>query len=137
MNRQEKPIAARQSHVADAFIDAIECGDYDSLLEIYSPSAVVWHNFDNLEVSARENVEAIRAIGGLLKSWRYTNKKRWEIPGGFIQQHTATLEPLKGEILSVHACLICRVENGRITRLEEYFDTAPLQPIFAALSQHD
>jgi len=46
-------------------------------------------------------------------------------PGGFVQQHV-----LKGKrvhddgAVRLPCAIICKVENGKITRLDEYFDSA-------------
>ena len=122
--------SSNDPHPAEKFLDAIEKGNYAELLNVYAPTAVVWHNFDDREVSAQQNVADIQAIGEILTSWRYSKKKRLDVPGGFVQQHVATLELIGGETVVVPACIICKTENGRITRLEEYFDTGPLKIVF-------
>ncbi|MBB4632731.1 nuclear transport factor 2 family protein [Sphingosinicella soli] len=41
-----------------------------------------------------------------------------------MQQHTLYGTRQDGERLTLPACMVCRVENGKITRLDEYFDSA-------------
>jgi ketosteroid isomerase-like protein len=44
--------------------------------------------------------------------------------GGFVHQHVLSGTRKDGARLSLPACLVCEVKDGRITRLDEYFDSA-------------
>ena len=48
-------------------------------------------------------------------------------PGGFVQQHLLIAEFANGKVLELPACIVCAVSGGRITRLDEYFDSKPLE----------
>jgi ketosteroid isomerase-like protein len=46
-------------------------------------------------------------------------------PGGFVQQHVLRgTRKHDGERLALPACIVCAVKDGKITRLDEYFDSA-------------
>ena len=43
---------------------------------------------------------------------------------GFVQQHVLHGVRADGVAVTLPACIVCQVEHGRITRLDEYFDSA-------------
>ena len=45
-------------------------------------------------------------------------------PGGFVQQHTLKGVRQDGSKAELIAAIICQVKDGKITRLDEYFDSA-------------
>jgi len=57
---------------------------------------------------------------------RYTDRRIEAFEGGFVDQHLLRGRLASGKEVSMAACLICKVVNGRITRLDEYFDSAAL-----------
>ena len=44
------------NRVAERFFTAVEKGDVDTVKEIYSPDARIWHNFDNYASTREENL---------------------------------------------------------------------------------
>jgi hypothetical protein len=44
--------------------------------------------------------------------------------GGFVHQHELRGVRADGVKLALPACLVCLVKDGKITRLDEYFDSA-------------
>lgn len=55
---------------------------------------------------------------------RYEDVRRHATPSGFVQQHVLRGTAPSGAPLEVPACIVCAVANGRITRLDEYLDSA-------------
>lgn len=104
------------------FLDAIERGDLRTVLEIYAPDVVVWHNTDSVCQTREENLRVVASIFELLADRRYTERRVVGFEGGFIDQHVLTGRLRSGEIFRLPACLICAVSEGRITRLDEYLD---------------
>ncbi|MFO1354609.1 MAG: nuclear transport factor 2 family protein [Gammaproteobacteria bacterium] len=114
--------------LARRLFDAIERGSIDEVLEIYAPDAVIWHNTDGLETGPADNVAVLTAFVGRISERRYRDRRLKAFPGGFVQQHVLTGVRRDGRRLQLPACLVCKVENGRITRLDEYFDSAAVAP---------
>jgi ketosteroid isomerase-like protein len=93
--------------------------------EIYAPDAVIWHNTDRTEKTREQNLAmlawAVEHVAGL----RYEDVRLEPIPGGFVERHVVRgTEKASGRELVLPAVVVCRVERGRITRLDEYFDSA-------------
>jgi ketosteroid isomerase-like protein len=108
---------------------AIGSGDLDAVREIYSPTIKVWHNFDRVEQSLEENLRILEWVVKNVAGLRYEEVRRERTESGFLQQHVLRGTAPGGRALEVRACVVCRVEDGRITRLDEYLDSAELAPL--------
>lgn len=109
--------------VAERFFRAVEAGDVEAIRAIYAPDARIWHNNDRLDQTVDENLRVLSWVAKNLTNRRYRIQRRVAIPGGFMQQHVLEAETAGGPF-SMPACIVCEVQNGRITRLEEYLDSA-------------
>jgi len=116
--------------VAERFEAALNRADADGVRAAYSPDARIWHNFDDKYQTVEENIKTMHWLHTRLKDVKYDIQYRTAIPGGFLQQHIlrGTLAS-SGEPFALHACAICKVDNGRITELQEYLDTAQARPL--------
>jgi ketosteroid isomerase-like protein len=112
--------------VARRFFAAVERGDIDTVSSIYHPNAIIWHNYDGLETGPAENIKVLEGFIKRAPRRRYANPRLITTPRGFVQQHVLEATRVDGRQLSLPACVIAEVTEGRITRLDEYFDTAPL-----------
>ena len=117
--------------VADDLFAAIEKGDVDAVRSIYAPDAVIWHNFDNVEQTPDENLRTLTWMTANVGDLRYEDVRRQVTDEGYVQQHTFCGKARNGEVVRAPCCLIVRVKDGRITRLEEYLDPAQFAPLFA------
>jgi ketosteroid isomerase-like protein len=114
------------AEVARKFFAAVERGDIETVSAIYHPNAVIWHNYDGLETGPADNVAVLKGFVKRAPERRYANPRLLTTSRGFVQQHVLEATRIDGRKLSLPACVIAEVEDGRITRLDEYFDTAPL-----------
>ena len=111
--------------LATRFFDAIEAGDIAAMHASFAPDAEIWHNTDELIVTPAQTAQTLTGMVARIKDREYADRQLTVFPGGFVQQHV-----LKGR--RVHddgpvrlpCAIICKVEGGRITRLDEYFDSA-------------
>jgi len=129
-NAQHDSVASIDA-VAVQLFSAIERGDVDALRGLYHPEARVWHNTDGIEQSVEENLKVLRWLVRHSELRRYEEVRRELIPGGFVQTHVLRLELSGGRTLRIPACLVARVEQGRIARIDEYLDSAKLAAVSA------
>ncbi|MFC9549289.1 nuclear transport factor 2 family protein [Rhodococcus sp. NPDC056960] len=117
--------------LADRFFAAVSRGDEATLTELYAPDALIWHNDDGQEQTVTENLRVLRWLSRTLDDMRYEDIRRHRLPDGFAQQHVlrATL-PGHGP-LEVPASLFVRVVDERISRIDEYVDSAATRPLRA------
>jgi ketosteroid isomerase-like protein len=121
---------AEMHDVADRLLAAIGSGDEAAVRLVYAPHAQIWHNFDQRDQTVDENVLTLHDLHHRAKHLQYTEVRRFLAPGGFVQQHVLTGEA-KGGALHMPAMIRFWVEDGRITRLEEYLDTRQAMVLYA------
>ncbi len=110
--------------LAKRFFDCVEAGDIDGLVACYAPDAIIWHNTDGLEQGPADNAATLRGFVAHISSRLYDERRVHAFPGGFVHQHVLRGVRRDGVAVSLPACLVCQVRDGRITRLDEYFDSA-------------
>jgi ketosteroid isomerase-like protein len=111
-------------NLCERLFAAITAGDTEAVRAIYAEDAVIWHNNDGLEQTPEENLRVLRWVVRNVKDLRYEEIRRHETPTGFVQQHVLRGMAPNGTALEIPACIVCTVKDGRITRLEEYLDSA-------------
>jgi ketosteroid isomerase-like protein len=122
----ELSASAKESlEIADRLFKAIEHGDVNAIKNIYAPHTKIWHNFDNIAQSVDENLAVLKWVVENIAEISYSEIKRQPTPAGFVQQHVLRGKvKSSGKPVAIPACIVCTVENGRITRLDEYLDSA-------------
>src|SRR3546814_4109535 len=105
--------------------DLIEAGDIETMQGSVTPDAEIWHNTDGLIDTPAQTAQTLTGMVARIKDREYAERRLTTFPGGFVQQHV-----LKGKRVHDDAevrlpcAIICKVEGGKITRLDEYFDSA-------------
>lgn len=102
----------------------VEHGDLAELRSIFADGAVVWHNTDEVLVDVETTIANLEKLRSSARVLRYADIRREPTPGGFVQQHELLIELADGRRLRDLACCICRVEGGRIVRMDAYHDSA-------------
>ena len=115
--------------IADRFFAAIEAGDIERVRAIYAPDAEIWHNTDGLVQGPDDNARTLTWITGNLRDVSYTKVKRSATDDGFVQQHVLVATNRAGNRVEVPACIVTTIVDGRITRLDEYLDSASVAVI--------
>ena len=111
--------------MAQRLFDAIEAGDIETMRESFTPDAEIWHNTDELIVTRDDTAQTLTGMVARIKDRKYADRRLTTFPGGFVQQHVLTGKRVHddGEV-RLPCAIVCKVENGKITRLDEYFDSA-------------
>lgn len=131
MSDSDQSAAEANFALLDRFLAAIESGDADTVLAVYSDDARIWHNFDQLVVSPQDNARQVKWFSSRLANMKYTEIRRIAFPGGVVQQHVLRGIAPNGEPVAVFAMLRIDITDGRIVALDEYLDPAQA----AALSE--
>ena len=116
--------------LANRFLEALNNNDGDTVREVYDPEARIWHSFhpDGYQ-SIEENVKTLNWMHRKLPKLHYDLLRLEALADGYLQQHVLRGEMEDGTKVELHACAICTVENGRITRLEEYLDPSQVSAL--------
>jgi len=131
MTDREPDPAAEIAAVARQLFDAIERGDVDALRSLYHVDARIWHNTDGAQQSVDENLRVLRWLVRNTSLRRYEEVRREMIPSGFVQMHVLRLDLNAGRTVRIPACLVAKISNGRITRIDEYLDSAQVAALGA------
>ena len=131
-----RPMTHPNLALASRFIAAIEAGDIDAVAAIYAPDARIWLNTNGIDFPGQtvaENLKVLAWMDRFLKDKRYEIVARSPTETGFVQQHVlrATIAAT-GEAYAMPVCMVCTLVDGRITRLDEYMDSAHVAPLTAA-----
>lgn len=110
--------------LAKRFFDYIERGDIAAMVACYASDAKIWHNTDDTEQTPADNGAALSGFVKRIADRKYGERRVHAFPGGFVQQHVLTGVRKDGVKLTLPACIICQVKDGKIARLDEYFDSA-------------
>ena len=115
--------------MATRFFDAIEAGDIETMRDSFTPDAEIWHNTDELVGNRDQTAQVLTGMVARISDREYADRRLNVFPGGFVQQHTLTgKRKHDGEAVRLPCAIVCRVENGLITRLDEYFDSTAVAP---------
>ncbi|MEO3756786.1 nuclear transport factor 2 family protein [Mycobacterium sp. B14F4] len=115
--------------VADRLFRAIEGGDREGVQQLWNDDVVVWKTADG----DRDKDRALRVINWFIDT---TTQRRYEVLDrryfdvGFVQQHILHATGRNGGSIAMRVCLVVRLgANGRISRIDEYFDPAQMAPL--------
>ncbi len=110
--------------VAEKLFAAIMAGDIEAVEALYAPDMAVWHNTDGIAQRRDENLRTLRWVVRNLQGLRYEEIRRQATTSGFVQQHVLRATMADGAPVEIPACIVATVEDGLITRIDEYLDSA-------------
>jgi ketosteroid isomerase-like protein len=111
--------------LAKRFFDAIEEGDIETMRASFAPNAVIWHNTDEIEGDVDQTALVLTGMVARISNRKYAERRVHVFDGGFVQQHALTGNRVSdGGAVRLPCAIICQVRDGKITRLDEYFDSA-------------
>lgn len=119
------------AQLANDLFAAIERGDVDAVADCYADDVVVWHNTDGIESTKAQNLAVLTGFVARVPTRRYENRRLIETSDGFVQQHLLVGVHANGKRVELPACIVCSVKDGKITRLDEYLDSAQVGAFIA------
>lgn len=121
----DRESAAAIHNLATTFFDAIEAGDISTMKNSFTPDAEIWHNTDEKIVDREFTATILQGMVERISSRKYADRRLQVFPGGFVQQHVLQgVRRHDGGMVRLPCVIVCRVEGNKITRLDEYFDSA-------------
>ncbi|TDC46602.1 nuclear transport factor 2 family protein [Actinomadura sp. KC345] len=116
---------------AEKFFRLVESGDIEAVSRLYHDDVTVWHNYDDVDQTKEENLAALGSLSSRYDKFGYAQPRHVALEDGFLRQHVIEVER-NGTSASIPAILRVYVEDGRIRRIEEYFDRSKLEVVIAA-----
>lgn len=112
--------------LADAYIAATIAADIDTIATLCEPDTVVWHNFDSLEIGIAASCRTLQWLHWRMPDVTWTESRLTATTDGFVWQATMR-GTVAGVTVRVPTCAVVSLApTGRICRIEEYLDPAPL-----------
>src|SRR6266545_1840892 len=110
--------------LADRVMRAIDEGDHEAVEAAFHPNATWWMN-GRLRGTFTEVLPLLKRAKPERTPRRHEQIRRLYAPDGFTDQHVSRLQDPNGDI-ELAICVVVRLEAGRVSRLEEYFDPTQL-----------
>ena len=109
---------------AHRFIGAIQSGDVETVRASYAPDAKIWHNNDGVEQTVDQNMKVLGWFMRKIPDRHYRVLRVEALTDGFLQQHVLEATLPDGTKWAMPACVVVKMQDGKITRLDEYLDSA-------------
>lgn len=110
--------------LAGRLFSAIAVGDIDTIRACYAEDALLRNHAGAPDMGPDDVVGLVQLVSEKLPDLVYDQIRRQPTPTGFVQQHVLVGTGTGGEEFAIPVCCVGTVENGRITRMEEYADSA-------------
>lgn len=130
MGTTEETDATEIDALADRIFAAIEAGDAGSVAACWADDVEVWHNTDGITQTKAENLATLGWMVANTVAREYRDIRRRCHGNGFTQQHVLHLEFADGRSADLPAGLFVEIADGRVTRIDEYLDTAQVAAAF-------
>jgi ketosteroid isomerase-like protein len=122
----------RHSDIARAFFVATAAGDKAAIRSICSADLSASQNgAPPMDVGALAGFAA--AVKRVVPDFRYENAVRADTQTGFVEEHDVCGTLPDGTSMRLAVCVVGDVDNGQITALREYLDSAAAAGLIAAL----
>ena len=118
--------------LAHKLYDAMEVKDVDTFRSCFSSSAMVWHNYDDVEQPIEEAVTQLQGMLQFAPGLKYSDRRYMNVTGGAVLQHVSHMSLANGQELVVPIIQRIYIENQLIERIEEYMDTTALKAAMGA-----
>ena len=109
--------------LCNRFFDAYQDRRVDVLAELYADDCIVWHNVFGRETTRDQNLEAYPNSYAGQRRRTYNDRIINTFDDGFVIQYSLNGVQHNGHRGSLWICIVGRVRDGKITRIDEYMDS--------------
>jgi len=121
--------------VAQQLFENIEAKRVEGVSALYADDILVWHNFSNKTQTKTENLQTLDGLTRNVAQIRYDVTERVLLGDRVMQRHLLRCRISTGEEFVIPACIFVTVRDGKITRIDEYLDTAQSNALGAAIQR--
>lgn len=120
--------------IADELGAAIAARDTGRIGALYADDVVIWHASWATSQTKAENLGLLGKLFAITSALEYREIRRHAITGGVVQQHQLTGKFADGSPMpALEACMVIKIVDGKIVRLDEYFDSQTFADVWARL----
>jgi ketosteroid isomerase-like protein len=109
--------------LCETFFDAYQDRRVDVLERVLADDCVIWHNVFGRETSKQENLSRFHDSYRGQRRRTYDDRIVHAFHDGFVIQYQLRGVMTNGHTGSLWICIVARVRDGRITRIDEYMDS--------------
>ena len=109
--------------LCERFFDAYENQRTDVLAEVYADDCIIWHNVFGRETTGQDNIERFFDSYQGQRRRTYDDRTVNVFRDGFVIQYTLTGVMTSGHKGALWICIVGKVRDGKITRIDEYMDS--------------
>ena len=110
--------------------DNIVRGSLEGVADGWADDIEVWHVGDPAPLRRAEALHVVKMLIDYTTDRYYSDVRRHELPGGFVQQHILGGTTVEGRSFAAHVCIVCLHDNEGLTRrIDEYFDPREFAPL--------
>ena len=121
--------------VAQQLFENIEAKRVEGVSALYADDILVWHNFSNKTQTKTENLQTLDGLTRNVAQIRYDVTERVLLGDRVMQRHLLRCRISTGEEFVIPACIFVTVRDGKITRIDEYLDTAQSNALGTAIQR--
>lgn len=104
--------------------DALSRGDIPAMRACCTPAARFWHCFDGIAQDLDGAAQGWEALAAHTKERHSEDVRSMPTPDGLVRQFVFVVRTPAGERKAWPLCVIAKIADGLITRIDEYIDRA-------------
>ena len=110
--------------LCEAFFDAYQDRRVDILERVLADDCVIWHNVFGRETTKQDNLSRYHDSYRGQRRRTYDDRIVNTFHDGFVIQYQLRGVMTNGHTGSLWICIVARVRDGQITRIDEYMDSS-------------
>jgi uncharacterized protein len=120
--------------IADAIGRSVATRDLGIARKLFAPGATVWNAMGDATMTVQESLRRLQAVWDVTSELSYVEARVTPTAQGYLDQHYVQAVMKSGLHIRFPAIMVVTINDGLITRLEEYIEANAAAPIFEALS---
>lgn len=120
------------SVICEKLFEAFANGDADGVRELCSADSETVQN-GGTTMDLETLLHFTFSVLEVVKDFRYEDAIRSTTETGFVEEHRVRGTLPDGSEMNLYACVVGEVEDGKITKLREYVDSAAAAGLITAL----
>ncbi|GLR67438.1 hypothetical protein GCM10010909_21190 [Acidocella aquatica] len=104
--------------------DGLAKGDIAAVRACFSPEAVIWHGFDGIALNVEDFLCSMEGLIGYTAERWIQDVHSLVTAEGLVQQHVFVVHTQAGDRKAWYVCIVAKIADGLITRVDEYIDRA-------------
>jgi predicted ester cyclase/ketosteroid isomerase-like protein len=116
--------------LASALFDSIEASDKKKFLSLCTADARVLDTSEGSDMPIAEEADFLATLPQLFRTFKYAQRRYAATADGAVLQHSLQGETRSGHFVDEAIMIRMYVAHGKISRLEEYYDSSHMAVIF-------